>query len=179
MSKKGRKTVARVAAAAGIALAAGASNANFVDGPEGIGDLVWDDMNRNGIQDDGEPGLHGVTVNLLDGDETFIGSQLTDASGNYMFLFNTNVLDVSAFKIEFVLKSGYAFTDQDAGADETIDSDADPSTGISSNIYYPCGGCKDYDFDAGMYVVPVPAAVWLFGSGLLGLVGIARRKKAA
>lgn len=28
-------------------------------------------------------------------------------------------------------------------------------------------------------VVPVPAAVWLFGSGLLGLVGIARRKKSA
>lgn len=27
-------------------------------------------------------------------------------------------------------------------------------------------------------VVPVPAAVWLFGSGLLGLVGIARRKSA-
>ena len=28
-------------------------------------------------------------------------------------------------------------------------------------------------------VVPVPAAVWLFGSGLLGLVGVARKKKAA
>ena len=28
-------------------------------------------------------------------------------------------------------------------------------------------------------VVPVPAAVWLFGSGLLGLIGIARRKKTA
>jgi hypothetical protein len=27
--------------------------------------------------------------------------------------------------------------------------------------------------------VPVPAAVWLFGSGLLGLVGVARRKHAA
>jgi len=27
--------------------------------------------------------------------------------------------------------------------------------------------------------VPVPAAVWLFGSGLLGLVGVARKKKAA
>ena len=26
--------------------------------------------------------------------------------------------------------------------------------------------------------VPVPAAVWLFGSGLIGLAGIARRKKA-
>jgi len=27
--------------------------------------------------------------------------------------------------------------------------------------------------------VPVPAAVWLFASGLIGLVGVARRKKAA
>ena len=30
----------------------------------------------------------------------------------------------------------------------------------------------------GTHVVPVPAAVWLFGSGLLGLVGVARRKKS-
>ena len=27
--------------------------------------------------------------------------------------------------------------------------------------------------------IPVPAAVWLFGSGLLGLVGVARRRKSA
>jgi hypothetical protein len=30
--------------------------------------------------------------------------------------------------------------------------------------------------DGTVNVVPVPAAVWLFGSGLLGLVGVARRK---
>ena len=30
----------------------------------------------------------------------------------------------------------------------------------------------------GFAVVPVPAAAWLFGSGLLGLVGFARRKRA-
>ena len=40
-----------------------------------------------------------------------------------------------------------------------------------------------YRFDlsgtVGSAAVPVPAAVWLFGSGLLGLVGVARRKKAA
>ena len=34
----------------------------------------------------------------------------------------------------------------------------------------------NFDFVA---PVPVPAAVWLFGSGLLGLVGVARRKKSA
>ena len=32
--------------------------------------------------------------------------------------------------------------------------------------------------DCSTSAVPVPAAVWLFGSGLLGLVGVARRKKA-
>ena len=31
---------------------------------------------------------------------------------------------------------------------------------------------------SGASVVPVPAAVWLFGSGLLGLIGVARRRKS-
>lgn len=30
---------------------------------------------------------------------------------------------------------------------------------------------------SGTQVVPVPAATWLFGSGLIGLIGVARRKK--
>ena len=29
---------------------------------------------------------------------------------------------------------------------------------------------------AGIAAVPVPAAIWLFGSGLIGLIGVARRK---
>lgn len=38
-----------------------------------------------------------------------------------------------------------------------------------------------YDFyiEAFIVPVPVPPALWLFGSGLLGLLGMARRKKAA
>jgi hypothetical protein len=32
------------------------------------------------------------------------------------------------------------------------------------------------DFTTGVSAVPVPAAFWLFGSGLLGLIGIAKRK---
>ena len=34
----------------------------------------------------------------------------------------------------------------------------------------------DYTYEVSS--VPVPAAVWLFGSALLGLAGVARRKKA-
>ena len=52
------------------------------------------------------------------------------------------------------------------------------STGIAVQ-----GGVREYNADGGLYsfnygvkVVPIPAAVWLFGSGLLGLVGVARRK---
>jgi hypothetical protein len=36
----------------------------------------------------------------------------------------------------------------------------------------------DFVNDTRLATIPVPAAVWLFGSGLLGLIGIARRKKA-
>ena len=43
------------------------------------------------------------------------------------------------------------------------------------------GGDRDFNdivVEADVAPVPVPAAVWLFGSGLLGLIGIARRKIA-
>jgi len=47
---------------------------------------------------------------------------------------------------------------------------ADPVTMLDADGYFI--------FSAASAVVPVPAAVWLFGSGLIGLIGIARRKKA-
>jgi hypothetical protein len=59
---------------------------------------------------------------------------------------------------------------QSASIDETISS------------YECCGnGFKDQDFQSGGMIspVPLPAAAWLFGSGLLGLVGMAIRKKTA
>lgn len=48
------------------------------------------------------------------------------------------------------------------------------SDGLYINFHTPAntGG----EIRGQIQVVPIPAAVWLFGSGLLGLVGIARRK---
>jgi hypothetical protein len=62
------------------------------------------------------------------------------------------------------------------------------SAGITSFALNEAGGgapITDWNLTSqsgefGFYtVVPVPASVWLFGSGLLGLVGMARPKKAA
>jgi hypothetical protein len=44
------------------------------------------------------------------------------------------------------------------------------------NICFNTSG--DCDIGGPPSAVPVPAAVWLFGSGLLGLVGVARRRKS-
>jgi len=59
----------------------------------------------------------------------------------------------------------------------------DPTTGVGTSIldYSGSGLVDGYGaaFITEAALVPIPAAVWLFGSGLLGLVGIARRKKTA
>lgn len=52
----------------------------------------------------------------------------------------------------------------------------------SSGILFGSGSVFSGLWDTNSFsttVVPVPAAVWLFGSGLLGLVGVARRKRAS
>lgn len=66
----------------------------------------------------------------------------------------------------------------------SADGNGDGINGIPMTAGGPFGGFNA-NFNANMTPtldpspVPVPAAVWLFGSGLLGLVGIARRKKKA
>ena len=57
---------------------------------------------------------------------------------------------------------------------ETMDGDADgiPGTAMTAG---PFTGFSPY---FSISSIPVPAAAWLFGSGLLGLIGVARRKRS-
>jgi uncharacterized repeat protein (TIGR01451 family) len=50
-----------------------------------IGDTVWQDLDGDGVQDAGEPGLPGVTVELLNSGASVIATDVTDANGNYLF----------------------------------------------------------------------------------------------
>jgi uncharacterized repeat protein (TIGR01451 family) len=57
-----------------------------VDYAGAIGDQVWLDTNGDGVQDAGEPGLAGVTVQLYDSTGTILlDVQATDVNGNYLF----------------------------------------------------------------------------------------------
>ncbi len=60
-----------------------------------FGDRVWNDVDRDGIQDPGEPGIPGVTVNIMNGSEppTIYGTSTTDVDGRYIFggINNANV----------------------------------------------------------------------------------------
>ncbi len=55
---------------ASFTLAAGANRTDVDFGYRGtgsVGDRVWNDTNGNGVQDAGETGINGVTVQLLNG----------------------------------------------------------------------------------------------------------------
>src|SRR3954454_1627867 len=58
--------------------------------PASIGDRVWNDLNGNGVQDTGEPGINNVIVNLYDAHGNIVvpDGATTQGNGNYSF---TNV----------------------------------------------------------------------------------------
>ena len=53
--------------------------------PLELGNLVWFDSDRDGVQDDNEPGIDGVTVQLLNSGGTVIDTTTTSAGGQYLF----------------------------------------------------------------------------------------------
>lgn len=53
------------------------------DNDSSIGDLVWNDRNRNGVRDAGEEGLSGITMKLIHGND--VDKDNTDHDGKYGF----------------------------------------------------------------------------------------------
>src|SRR5690606_35171297 len=121
-----------------------------------IGDRVWNDANDNGIQDDGELGVGGVTVQLYDSANTLIDTTTTNGSGQYLF----NNLYPGDYYLVFTLPNGYVFSRQNVAGDDTIDSDPDRTTGRTATTNLAPGE-NDMTWDAGiMQVASLGDYVW-------------------
>jgi len=89
-----------------------------------IGDFVWHDLDGDGLQEAGEPGIPDVVVNLT-GPMGLAESTLTDSSGHYSF----EGLCAGTYYVEVdvgTLPDGYAPSPCDVGPDDTIDNDCSP-----------------------------------------------------
>ncbi|MEF8770661.1 SdrD B-like domain-containing protein [Candidatus Accumulibacter contiguus] len=115
--------------------------------PASLGDYVWEDKNTNGIQDDGNTGINGVTVNLwrdlnsngiFDGGNELLATTSTHQNGGvdgyYEFKGLTPGLD---YQVQFTAPAGMLFTSQNVG-DDTQDSDVSP-TGLSQIVTLTAG----------------------------------------
>jgi len=113
-----------------------------------IGDFVWKDLNDNGQQDSGEPGVKNVRVILYKGSgNTFspIDTVYTGISGDYLF---TNLAGGSyqvVFDPTSLPDTCQLSLNQNVGSDVT-DNDANPVTGRTATIVIdPTKGGIDKD----------------------------------
>jgi hypothetical protein len=72
-----------------------------------ISGTVFHDDDHDGVQQFGEPGLSGVTVNLLDDGGAVIASTTTDSAGHYRFTNQTGIPGTGNFTVSVVLPAGF------------------------------------------------------------------------
>jgi uncharacterized repeat protein (TIGR01451 family) len=120
-----------------------------------ISNLVFDDLDGNGIQDVGEPGLAGVAVALFDGAGNSVPGVdpvVTDGGGNYIF----GDLPVGAYIVAFTAPDGRNFSLAHVG-NGTNDSDAgvDGRTGVITL------GVSENNTDVDAGIAPLISAIGL------------------
>ena len=90
-----------------------------------VGDRVWLDVNADGIQDAGEPGVADVAVHLFDATGSkLITSSRTTEDGEFLF----SGLPAADYVIDVDPPSAFAIA-QPHQSDESLDSDPDPESG--------------------------------------------------
>jgi hypothetical protein len=123
-----------------------------------IGDRVWIDLNRDGLQSAGEPGLAGASLTLQAADGSVIGTALTDAAGHYSLTAPCG----GTYSLTVVSAAGYAATITVFG-----NPDAD-SNGSPASISLPPASTVDDSIDFGF----VPAALGGFAYADLNRNGL-------
>ncbi len=123
-----------------------------------LGNRVWLDLNKDGVQDAGEPGVAGVPVTLYESDgRTVIMTTTTGADGLYLF----EDLMPGTYVIGFDLPPGFARSPAGGTSDPEFDNDADLISGLTRTINLPAA-TTDLSWDAGIfYTASLGDRVWL------------------
>lgn len=116
-----------------------------------IGDYVWFDANGNGIQDNQEQGIAGITVRLLNEGGGVVAETQSGDGGIYSFAD----VEAATYMVEFVPPEDMEFTLKDVGEDDEVDSDARMADGRTDPFEF--SGGEDLSRDAGL-VEAQPAA---------------------
>lgn len=125
--------------------------------PINIGNFIWDDLDGDGAQDAGEPGVPGVTVQLWNSTKSsLIAQTTTNASGNYTVVAPLP----GSYRVRVLLNAGDFFTGKDlASGDDTKDSDINPSgldAGFTDIIVIASNVISISSIDAGIVVFKTP-----------------------
>jgi hypothetical protein len=114
--------------------------------PSSIGDRVWEDLDGDGVQDPGEPGVVSAQVFLYDGSGAWLDATFTDTNGFYSF---DALVWTGDYSLRFFPPPGYVLSPLDQGGDDKLDSDADPATG--NTPVFTLGGFDSHTrWDAGV-----------------------------
>lgn len=120
-----------------------------------VGDRVWNDVNQNGLQDEGEQGVPNVLVRVWDSTgSNLVGQARTDTNGNY----HVYAIESGTYQIEVVGPTNWMFSPQDVGPDDFLDSDVNTNTGRSGFFFLPPRTSND-QFDAGIFLPPTDLGV--------------------
>ena len=111
-----------------------------------VGDKVFHDLNADGIQDAGEPGIDGATVDLFNALGILSGSTVTGPDGAFLF----DLLPAGGYSLRVTPPSGFQFSPQNATLDQDADSDADPSTG-ETPLFNLADSQTDLSRDIGLF----------------------------
>jgi hypothetical protein len=118
-----------------------------------VGDIVWHDVNANGIQDGGESGIAGAVVTIVPISPQE-GEQLTstDEYGYYLFL-----VCGGTYKVIVQRPNGMQTSPPGMGTDPTVDSNgADDTLGNSvAEVTVLAPGGFDSTVDFGFWMTPV------------------------
>ena len=113
-----------------------------------LGDFVFNDLDKDGIQDSNEPGIAGVQVKLQSPNGTTLETTTTDSNGMYMF----GGLTPDEYKVMFTKPNGFdSVSPFQAGNNSAVDSDANPNNGLMSDVVSLSSGENDSTIDAGFF----------------------------